>query len=61
MSTWHKLELSERREPQLGRCLLKIQLWGIFLIRDWREKAPPTVDGAIFEQVVLGSIKKYIE
>jgi hypothetical protein len=26
MSTWHKLESSKRREPQLRKCLYKIWL-----------------------------------
>jgi hypothetical protein len=34
VSTWHKLELSQRKELQLGKCLYEIQLWGIFSISD---------------------------
>ena len=38
MSTWHKLQSSERSEPHLRKYLFKIKLqaslWGIFLISD---------------------------
>ena len=34
VSTWHRLELSKRKELQLGKCLHEIQLWGIFSISD---------------------------
>jgi hypothetical protein len=40
VSTWHRLELSQRKELQLGKCLLDIQLWGIFSISDQGGKAP---------------------
>lgn len=33
-STRHKLESSEGREPQVRKCLYKIQLYSIFLISD---------------------------
>jgi hypothetical protein len=34
VSTLHRLELSQRKELQLGKCLHEIQLWGIFSISD---------------------------
>lgn len=34
VSASHKLELSDRREQQLRKCLRKIRLSGIFLIGD---------------------------
>jgi hypothetical protein len=40
VSTWHKLELSQRNELQLGKCLLEIQLWDIFSISDQGGRAP---------------------
>jgi hypothetical protein len=40
VSTWHKLELSQRKEPPLRKCLHEIQLWGIFSISDQGGKAP---------------------
>ena len=56
MPTWHKLELSERREPQLRKHLHKIQLWGILLvINEGRSR------GSTPGLVVLGSIKKQAE
>jgi hypothetical protein len=36
VSTWHKLELSQRK----GKCVHEIQLWGIFSISDQGGKAP---------------------
>ena len=40
MSTWHRLELSQRKKHQLGKCLHEIQLWGIFSINDQEVRAP---------------------
>ena len=40
VSSWHKLELSQRKELQLRNCLHEIQLWGIFSISDQGGKAP---------------------
>jgi hypothetical protein len=40
VSTWHRLELPQRKELQLGKCLHEIQLWGIFSISEQGEKAP---------------------
>ena len=40
VSTWHRLELSQRKELQLGKCLHEIQLWGIFSISDQVGRAP---------------------
>lgn len=34
MSTWCRLESSEKKEPQLRKCLNKMQLKGVFLISD---------------------------
>ena len=39
VSTWHRLELSQRKELQLGKCLHEIQLWGIFSISVQGERA----------------------
>jgi hypothetical protein len=35
-----QLELSQRKELQLGKCLHEIQLWGIFSISDQGRGAP---------------------
>jgi hypothetical protein len=40
VSTWHRLQLSQRKELQLGKCLHEIQLWGIFSISDQGGRAP---------------------
>jgi hypothetical protein len=40
VSTWHKLELSQRKELQLRKCLHEIQLWGIFSISDQEGRSP---------------------
>jgi hypothetical protein len=40
VSTWHMLELSQRKELQLGKCFHEIQLWGIFSISDQGGRAP---------------------
>jgi hypothetical protein len=40
VSTWHRLELSQRKELQLGKCLHEIQLWGIFSISDHEGRTP---------------------
>jgi hypothetical protein len=42
LSTW--LELSQKKELQLGKCLHEIQLWGIFSISDLGGKAPCELD-----------------
>jgi hypothetical protein len=34
VSTLHKLELPQRKELQLRKCLHEIQLWNIFSISD---------------------------
>jgi hypothetical protein len=58
VSTWHKLELSQKKELQLGKCFHEIQL-GAF---PWLViKVGPIVGGAIPELVVLGSIRKQAE
>ena len=59
VSTWHRLELSQRKELQLGKCLHEIQLWGIFSISD--QVGRPLVGGAITGLVVLGSIREQSE
>ena len=61
VSTWHKLESSERKEPQLRKCFFEIQLWGIFSISDQWRRAQPVVSGAIPGLVVLGSIRRQVE
>jgi hypothetical protein len=38
--TWHRLEISQRKELQLRKCLHEIQLWGIFSISDQGGKVP---------------------
>ena len=53
------LELSQRKEFHLGKCLHEIQLWGIFSISDQREG--PLVGGVILGLVVLGSIREQAE
>jgi hypothetical protein len=40
VSTWHRLELLQRKELQLGKCLHKIQLQGIFSISDQGGRSP---------------------
>jgi hypothetical protein len=39
MSTGHRLELPQRKELQVEKCLHEIQLWGIFSVADQGEKA----------------------
>jgi hypothetical protein len=58
-STWHRLELSQRKELKLGKWLHEIQLWGIFSIIDQGGGAP--VGGTIPGLVVLGSIKEHTD
>ena len=52
-----QLELSQRKELQVRKCLHEIQLWGIFSISD----QGPLVGGTISGLVVLGSIRKQAE
>ena len=52
MLTRHKLEPSERREPQLRKWL------HISLVRDRWGRVQLTVGGAICRLVVLGSVRK---
>jgi hypothetical protein len=61
VSTWHNLESSERKKPQLRECLHEIQLKAIFSISDQWERAQPTVNGAKPWLMVLGSIRKRAE
>jgi hypothetical protein len=56
VSTRHKLELSQRKEYQLKKCLHEIQLLGIFSTSG--QGSGPIVGGAIPGLVVLGSIRK---
>ena len=62
-----QLESSERRGPQLRKCLykvgLKVGLWcgEHFLNCDWYGKAQPTVGSAAPSLVVLGSVRKQAE
>jgi hypothetical protein len=56
MSTKHKLELSEKGEPQLILCLQKVQLYTS--LYSLMGRAQPIVDDAIPWQVVLCSIRK---
>ena len=62
MSTWHKLESSEKREYQLRKSLQKLRLQtslqGIFLISDWWWRALPIVGGPTRGLVVLDFIGK---
>lgn len=39
MSAWHKIELSERWEAQLRKCIHNIQLQGVFSTSDWSGRA----------------------
>ena len=57
VATWHKLKSSERKVPQLRKCLHKVQLWGIFSNSDQWGRAQPMVSGTIPWPVVLGSSK----
>lgn len=38
-----------------------ISLWGVFFIANWRQRAQPTMGGAILNQVNLGAIRKLAE
>lgn len=58
MSLWHKLESSERREPQLRKCLHKIHK-GICLVIDG--EAQPIVGGHIPGCLVFVSIAARLE
>jgi len=53
LSAQHKLESSEKREPQLRKLLHQIGLWGVFLIDDWWKRAQPTVVRNTLGQAVL--------
>jgi hypothetical protein len=55
------MELSQRKELPLRKCLHEIQLWGIFSINDQGGRAQHLVGGAIPGLVVLGSIRKQAE
>jgi hypothetical protein len=57
MSTWHKLESLEIREPQMRKCLHNIQLRSTCLMG----RAQPIVGGAIPGLVVLDSVRKQAE
>jgi hypothetical protein len=62
LSTWHKLELPQRKEPPLRKCLHEIQLFGIFSINDLGGGGRPSpCGGAISGLVFLGSIRKEAE
>jgi hypothetical protein len=54
-----QLELSQRKELQLRKCLHEIQLWGIFSISD--QGGRPLVGGTISGLVVLSSIRDRAE
>jgi hypothetical protein len=54
-----QLELSQRKELQLGKCLHEIQQWGIFSISDQGER--PLVGETNLGLVVLGSIREQAE
>jgi hypothetical protein len=54
-----QLELSQRKELQLRKCLHEIQLEGFFSISD--QGGRPLVGGAISGLVVLGSIREQAE
>lgn len=45
LSTWHKLELYEKRKHQLRRGFHKIQLFSVFLTCTWWRKALSAVGG----------------
>jgi hypothetical protein len=54
-----QLELSQRKELQLGKCLHEIQLWGMFSISD--QRGGPLVGGTISGLGVLGFIREQAE
>lgn len=57
LSTYYKLELSEKREKQLRSFLLRQQLrqvHGVFLIKDWCQRAWTIMSGTTPRQVVPG-------
>jgi hypothetical protein len=56
-----QLELSQRKEPPLRKCLHESQLLGIFSISDQVGRAQSTVGDAIPRLVVLGSTRKQAE
>jgi len=58
VSTRHKLESSERKEPPLRKCLLEIQLYGICSVSNQCRGAQPIVGRTTAGLVVLGSIRK---
>jgi hypothetical protein len=60
VSTWHRLELSQKKELQLGKCLHEIQLWVVFSQLVIKGEGP-LVGGAIPGLVVLGSITEQAE
>ena len=57
VSIWHKLELSQRKEPPLRKCLTAGSHGGIWLSR----VGGPVVGGAIPGLVVLASVRKQAE
>jgi hypothetical protein len=58
MSTWDKLDLSEKREPQLRKYFHEICLYNTLLVCDYYGMDQPIISGNILGLVVLGSIKK---
>lgn len=58
MVTWHKLELSERRELQLRKCLIKSVCGALSLLVIDKERVQSIVGGVSPGPVVPGSIRK---
>lgn len=61
LSTWHKVESSEKRESQVRKHFHDISLQeclcGISLINDWSGGDQSMMGGVIFGQVVLECVK----
>lgn len=58
MSTWHKLESSGKRDPQLRQCLRYDLREGIFLSSDQWVRVQPIVGGVVPGLVDLTSLRK---
>lgn len=62
LSTWHKFESLEKREPLLRKCPhrtgLYASLWAIALINNWFGRTRPIGGNATSGLVVLGSVRK---
>lgn len=61
VSTWQKLESSEKKEPELRKFLHEIQLKDIFSVSDRGERAQACVGDVIPGLVVLGFMRRQAE